>query len=239
MTDTRPNQTGIDPSDPKADGAANAVTETPETRADGAGIGDATPAAAVLSAAGACGEGVAWAQEHRADPWTAWESCNRGHWLLWWVGRYTAATDGPGLGGRLGLVYGLGDIAAMVGGSNVVGVLRQPLSPTLLMRACRTAADSLAADLGETDAASMVARFRGITLAAAEMPTDLALDGLALCVYGAMSCTPTDLPEVCSGVAVFSGLLLPPGPPRLRWLATVADVCRVRWPDAGQWRPES
>ena len=239
MTDTRPNQTGIDPSDPKADGAANAVTETPETRADGAGIGDATPAAAVLSAAGACGEGVAWAQEHRADPWTAWESCNRGHWLLWWVGRYTAATDGPGLGGRLGLVYGLGDIAAMIAGTDVVGVLHEPLSPTLRMRACRIAADNLAAELGETDAAGMLERMRGLTLATVEMPDDLTRDALSLCVYGAMSATPAALPDVCSGVAVFSGLLLPPGPPRLRWLATVADVCRVRWPDAGQWRPES
>lgn len=225
------------PTEPDAEPVT--VTETPETHADGAGSGDTAHAAAILADAGACDEGQRWAASTAADPQTAWAACKRGHWCLWWVGRCVAATDGPGLGERLTLVRGLGDIAAMVAGSGAVAVLHDPISPTLLMRACRLAADQIAADLGEQDAAGMVRQFTGVSLADAEMPTDLALDALRLCVYGAMGATAADLPEVASGVAVFSGMLFPAGDARRRWLATVADVARVRWPEAGEWRPET
>lgn len=47
-----------------------------------------------LVAQGACVEAVAWAQTFDSFD-AAWTACERGDWLLWWIGRTVARKQGP------------------------------------------------------------------------------------------------------------------------------------------------
>ena len=43
-----------------------------------------------LVARRACDEGVTWART-QPDLATAWRTCSRGSWMMWWLGKYAAA----------------------------------------------------------------------------------------------------------------------------------------------------
>ena len=48
-----------------------------------------------LDSNGACHKAIAWVAEHRADAATAWQQCERGDWLLWWVEMLHPITEMP------------------------------------------------------------------------------------------------------------------------------------------------